>query len=127
MKIKGIDHFVLTVKDVDAAILFYRDVLGMEEIVFGAGRRALRFGSQKINLHGPEEGVRPKAAAPTAGSADICFITEEPAEKVVRFLRDKGIDIVDGPVIRTGTLGRMESVYCRDPDGNLIELSHYPS
>lgn len=125
MKIRKIDHLVLTVKDIDETVCFYRDILGMEEVVFGAGRRALRFGSQKINLHRHGEEIKPNASQPTVGSADLCFITEDPIQEVMRVLRRRGVDIVEGPVTRTGALGEMESVYCRDPDGNLIELSHY--
>lgn len=117
---------VLTVDDIDRTICFYRDILGMEAITFGAGRKALRFNNQKINLHKKGEEIQPNASAPTAGSADLCFITEEPISEVVRVLRANGVAIIEGPVTRTGALGLMESVYCRDPDGNLIELSRYP-
>lgn len=120
-----LDHLVLTVADVDAAARFYTHVLGMRETTFGEGRRALEFGGQKINLHQAGAGHAPFAARPTPGSADLCFVTASPPEEVMTHLRACGVEIVDGPVPRTGARGPMLSVYFRDPDGNLLEVSTY--
>ncbi len=126
MKIEGIDHLVLTVRDVEATCAFYTRVLGMRPIVFGQGRRALGFGRQKINLHEAGREFEPKAARPTPGSADVCFVTTERPARVVEHLRACGVPIVEGPVTRTGALGPIESVYLRDPDGNLVEIATCP-
>ncbi len=126
MKIERIDHLVLTVSDVERTCDFYSRVLGMETVVFDEGRRALAFGGQKINLHQAGEEFEPHAAHPAPGSADLCFITGVPTDEVLRELESHGIGVVRGPVERTGALGPMESVYFRDPDGNLIEVSNYP-
>ncbi|TDJ63051.1 MAG: VOC family protein, partial [Proteobacteria bacterium] len=88
-------------------------------------RTALTFGSQKINLHQAGKEFKPRALRPTPGSADVCFITETPLEQVMQHLRDCGIDIVEGPVDKTGAIGALKSVYIRDPDQNLIEISNY--
>lgn len=125
MKVDRLDHLVLTVGDIDATIAFYVDVLGMEAVSFGAGRRALAFGQQKINLHPATAPLRPHATRPTPGSADLCLITRSPVIEVIAHLRRCGVDIEEGPVPRTGALGPITSVYFRDPDGNLIELSNY--
>ncbi len=122
MTIHHLDHLVLTVNDLDATCAFYRQ-LGMEVVTFGAGRTALRFGDQKINLHQAAAPIAPHAARPVAGSADLCFIVKGGLDEVVARLQGCGIDIVEGPVRRTGATGPIESVYCRDPDGNLIELA----
>ena len=122
MRIDRIDHFVLTVADVDATCAFYERVLGMRVIRFGEGRKALQFGDQKINLHQRGKEIEPKAANPTSGSADFCLITTNPA---LAHIRACGIAIEDGPVPRTGALGPIRSIYFRDPDGNLIEVSTY--
>lgn len=122
MTIHHLDHLVLTVNDLDATCAFYRQ-LGMEVVTFGAGRTALRFGDQKINLHPAAAPIAPHAARPVAGSADLCFIVNGGLDEVVAHLQGCGIDIVEGPVRRTGATGPIESVYCRDPDGNLIELA----
>lgn len=126
MKIERIDHLVLTVSDIERTCDFYSRVLGMRAVEFDGGRRALAFGGQKINLHQAGEEFEPHAAHPTPGSADLCFITEVPTDEVLRELESHGIEVVSGPVERTGVLGPMESVYFRDPDGNLIEVSNYP-
>jgi len=123
--IDRIDHLVLTVDDVDRTIAFYVDVLGMTEVTFGSGRKALTFGSSKINLHRRGREFEPKAANPTPGSADLCLIADDPLAVVVADLAALGIDIEEGPVPRTGARGPITSVYIRDPDGNLIELSNY--
>jgi len=104
---------------------FYTRVLGMVEVTFGDGRRALAFGAQKINLHEIGREYEPKAAVPMPGSADLCFLTTEASAAVVAHLRACGVQVVEGPVTRTGARGRIASVYCRDPDGNLLEISSY--
>jgi catechol 2,3-dioxygenase-like lactoylglutathione lyase family enzyme len=123
--IDRIDHIVLTVEDVGRTIAFYVGVLGMTEVTFGSGRKALTFGSSKINLHQRGREFEPKAANPTPGSADLCLIVDEPLEVVVADLAASGVDVEEGPVSRTGARGPITSVYVRDPDGNLIELSNY--
>lgn len=125
MKIDRLDHLVLTVADIDASIAFYVGVLGMEAVSFGAGRRALAFGSQKINLHPATAPLKPHALAPTPGSADLCLITTTPVAEVLRHLEACGVAVEEGPVPRTGAVGPIMSVYFRDPDGNLIEVSNY--
>lgn len=125
MRIDRIDHVVLTVDDVSRTIAFYVDVLGMTEATFGLDRTALMFGSSKINLHQRGREFEPKAARPTPGSADLCLIVEDPLEVVVAELAAIGIALEEGPVQRTGARGPITSVYIRDPDGNLIELSNY--
>jgi catechol 2,3-dioxygenase-like lactoylglutathione lyase family enzyme len=124
MKVVGIDHFVLTVRDVGVTCDFYARVLGVEVEEFEGGRRALKFGWQKINLHQAGREFEPKAERPTPGSGDFCLITDVPVERVVEHLGACGVEIVEGPVPRTGATGRLESVYFRDPDGNLVELSN---
>ena len=125
MHIDAIDHLVLTVRDLQATVAFYTRVLGMEAITFGADRRALAFGVQKINLHEAGREFEPKAAAPTPGSADLCFVTAAAPAAVLAHLRTCGVQVVDGPVRRTGARGQIVSVYFRDPDGNLLEVSSY--
>ncbi|MGN6193178.1 MAG: VOC family protein [Rhodanobacteraceae bacterium] len=125
MKIERLDHWVLTVRDVDATVAFYERVLGMQPVTFGSGRRALAFGGQKINLHPAKAPLRPHAAQPTPGSGDLCLITRAPIEEVIAGLENAGVAIEEGPVPRTGALGPITSVYFRDPDGNLIEVSRY--
>lgn len=125
MKIKRLDHLVLTVKDIGATCEFYKNVFGMEVVTFSDGRKALQFGNQKINLHEAGKEFEPKAKNPTPGSADLCFISETPIEEVVVHLRSKQITIIEGPVLRTGAMGKIKSVYFRDPDFNLIEVSNY--
>ena len=124
IRIDTIDHLVLTVKDISRTISFYRQVLGMLEISFDGSRKALQFGNHKINLHEHGEAIEPKAEHPTPGSADLCFITLTPIEKVEEHIRTCGIDLVEGPVRRSGARGAVLSIYLRDPDGNLIELSN---
>ncbi|MHC5653253.1 VOC family protein [Stappia sp.] len=122
MKILSIDHLVLTVADIDATVAFYGSLLGMEEVVFGGGRRALRFGDQKINLHSAGAEVLPAAGRPTPGSADLCFLVAS-LQDVLDRLSDAEVPIVEGPATRTGANSPLRSVYIRDPDGNLVELS----
>lgn len=124
MNISHLDHLVLTVADLDATVDFYTRVLGMQAVTFGEGRQALAFGNQKINLHQAGHEFEPKAARPTPGSADLCFIVATPLEQVIAHLEAQQIAIVEGPVKRTGATGPIRSVYLRDPDHNLIELSN---
>jgi catechol 2,3-dioxygenase-like lactoylglutathione lyase family enzyme len=124
IRIDHLDHLVLTVADVEASVAFYQRVLGMEAVTFGAGRRALGFGQQKINLHPASAPFKPHAAAPTRGSADLCFIAAIPLEEVLAHLAACGVQVEEGPVPRTGATGPIRSVYFRDPDGNLIEVSN---
>jgi catechol 2,3-dioxygenase-like lactoylglutathione lyase family enzyme len=123
--IDRVDHLVLTVADIEQAIDFYARVLGMEPVTFGAGRRALRFGRNKLNLHQAGHEFDPKARRPTPGSTDVCLVTTTPLDRVVAHLRACGVPIEEGPVSRTGATGPITSVYFRDPDGNLIEVSTY--
>ena len=129
MKLDRLDHLVLTVRDVAATCAFYTKVLGMEEVTFGEGRKALSFGVQKINLHQAGREIEPKAEKPTPGSADLCFILREPTspEEVQAHLDSCGVAILggSGPVPRTGATGSIRSFYFRDPDQNLIEVSVY--
>ncbi|WP_318436512.1 VOC family protein [Photobacterium leiognathi] len=125
MNINRIDHLVLTVKDIDETVRFYSSVMGMEKIEFGEGRIALAFGQQKINLHQLGNEFEPKAQHVAAGSADLCFIIDTPIQQAIDGLAAKGINILEGPVYRTGALGNIISAYFRDPDGNLIEVSNY--
>ena len=125
VRIASLDHLVLTVADIPRTIAFYERVLGMEARNFGAGRVALHYGTQKINLHPLGNAIEPKAHAPTAGSADLCFVAETPVDKVIDHLRACGVAIVEGPVTRSGARGPIRSVYFRDPDRNLIEVSNY--
>ncbi|EJV1370058.1 VOC family protein [Pseudomonas aeruginosa] len=124
MQIDRLDHLVLTVRDIDASIDFYTRVLGMRAVTFGAGRKALAFGAHKINLHQAGGEFEPKAERPTPGSADLCFIVATPLEAVAEQLRQQAVEILEGPVQRTGAGGPILSLYLRDPDLNLIELSN---
>ena len=124
MNIDRIDHLVLTVADIEGTCKFYKDVLGMEVETFGEGRKALRFGRQKLNLHEKGKEFEPKALLPTPGAIDICFITTDAIEQVKTELENKNI-AVQGIVERTGATGKIHSIYFRDPDGNLIEVSNY--
>jgi catechol 2,3-dioxygenase-like lactoylglutathione lyase family enzyme len=123
--ISRLDHFVLTVADVAQTTEFYRRVLGMQPITFGGGRRALTFGRSKINLHQRGNEVRPHAARPVPGSADLCLVTESRIDDVMGQLAASGVAVEEGPVLRTGALGPILSCYLRDPDGNLVEISTY--
>src|SRR5512141_1337266 len=132
LTVERVDHLVLTCRDVAATIRFYTEVLGMREVTFGDGRKALAFGQQKINLHaagqaaqGVVGSVAAIAARPTPGSADFCLIVEQPLGVVSAHLAACGVPVDEGPVIRTGALGPIESIYVRDPDGNLVELARY--
>jgi catechol 2,3-dioxygenase-like lactoylglutathione lyase family enzyme len=134
LTVQRIDHLVLTCRNVKATIRFYTEVLGMREVTFGPGRKALAFGRQKINLHPAGQStaseapgaVAAVARAPTPGSADLCLVVQEPMDAVVAHLATCGVPVDEGPIMRTGAIGPIISVYIRDPDGNLIELSRYP-
>lgn len=121
--ITGLDHLVLTVRDLAATVAFYQGGLGMELRTFGTGRQALHFGAQKINLHVQGHEFEPKAEQPTPGSADLCFLTDRPLETVADRLGALGYAVIEGPVARTGAMGPISSIYVRDPDGNLIEIA----
>lgn len=123
--IDRVDHFVLTVKDIDATCAFYSRVLGMQPVTFAGGRRALAFGRQKINLHPAGNEHRPHARHPIAGSADFCLIATTPIAQAIEHLKACGVAIEQGPVPKTGATGPITSVYFRDPDGNLVEVSNY--
>ncbi|MEZ9953422.1 VOC family protein [Vibrio splendidus] len=125
MEISQLDHLVLTVTDLQVTVDFYQRVLGMKPIEFGEGRLALSFGTQKINLHLRGSEFEPKARRVQVGSADLCFITNTPIAEVAEHIQAQGVVIEEGPVQRTGATGKIVSVYIRDPDGNLIEVSNY--
>ncbi|SFE00393.1 Catechol 2,3-dioxygenase [Chitinophaga sp. CF118] len=125
MIIDHLDHLVLTVQDIDKTCEFYSHVLGMTVITFGPDRKALQFKNQKINLHQKGKEFEPKADHPTPGSADLCFISDTPVKEVLEELHSKNIPVVEGIVERTGAVGKILSVYLRDPDNNLIEISNY--
>lgn len=125
MLISTIDHLVITVHDIEKSCTFYETVMGLEIISFGEERKAIKVGAQKINLHQTGNEISPCAKNPTPGSADLCFITPKPISDYLHHLKDRGIDIELGPVKRYGVSGEMDSVYFRDPDGNLLEVSHY--
>uniref|UniRef100_A0A2C9JHS0 Glyoxalase domain-containing protein 5 n=1 Tax=Biomphalaria glabrata TaxID=6526 RepID=A0A2C9JHS0_BIOGL len=124
-QIASLDHLVLTVRDLDKTVDFYTKVLGMEVTTFKGGRKALNYGVQKINLHEYGKEFEPKSHIPTPGSADLCFLTTSVLDDVLEHLQRLNISIVEGPVERTGAVGSIRSIYIRDPDGNLIEISNY--
>lgn len=124
MDLDAIDHVVLTVRDIPASVAFYTRVLGMREVIFGDDRRALAFGRCKLNLHQAGREFEPKAAHPTSGAADLCLLARTSIADISRQLAAQGVAIEAGPVERTGAQGPLLSVYVRDPDGNLIELSN---
>ena len=125
--IDHLDHLVLTTTNPQACIDFYIRVLGMEQESFGAGRIAFRFGNQKINLHVKGAEFEPKAHLPVPGALDLCFIADRPLDRVIEHLSSLGVRIIEGPVARTGAVGKIRSVYLRDPDLNLIEIAEYLS
>ncbi|WP_336211026.1 VOC family protein [Nonomuraea sp. LPB2021202275-12-8] len=125
MRIDRLDHLVLTVADVDATVDFYTRVLGMRAETFDAGRTALVFGHSKINVHPAGHEFEPNAHRPTPGSADLCLITTDPLDQVIAELSAHDLPIEEGPVERIGATGPILSVYFRDPDRNLIEVSAY--
>jgi catechol 2,3-dioxygenase-like lactoylglutathione lyase family enzyme len=125
MIIDRIDHFVLTVASIETTCDFYSNILGMEVSEFAGGRKALVFGQQKINLHQSGKEFEPKSLVPTPGSADFCLITTVSMVEVEAHLIKCGIKIEEGPVPRTGATGPINSIYLRDPDNNLVEISVY--
>ncbi len=125
MQLDRLDHLVLTVRNIETTCQFYSRVLGMEIITFGDGRKALKFGQQKLNLHEAGKEFEPKAFHPTPGSADLCFVTSTPLEQVIEQLKACNIEIEAGIVQRTGAVGSINSIYIRDPDGNLLEIANY--
>jgi len=125
MQIERIDHLVLTVKNVEISCTFYTKVLGMKEVTFQSGRKAVAFGNQKINFHEYGKEFDPKALRPAPGSADLCFIIRDPIAQIISHLEIRGVKIIEGPLKRTGAMGPMTSIYIRDPDQNLIEIATY--
>ena len=121
--IDHIDHIVVTTTDEAACIRFYTEVMGMKLETFGTGRKAFRFGSQKINLHVKGREYEPKAHLPVPGALDLCFIAGVPLDQVIARLQALGVSIFEGPVMRTGATSQLRSIYLRDPDLNLIEIS----
>lgn len=124
MKITSIDHLVLYVDDIDTSVAFYENVLAMKKRVFGDARVCLEFGFQKINLHPAQQAFAPHAKYPIKGSADLCFLSDTPLEQAMRHVRECGVNIIEGPVPRTGARGKIMSFYFYDPDGNLIEVAN---
>ena len=124
MKLSKLDHLVLTVSDIEKTISFYVSVMSMKKEVFGQGRVALKYGNQKINLHEFGNEFEPKAKKPTPGSADLCFITKTPLNEAMTQVTSCGVEIIEGPVERTGAKGPIRSFYFRDPDHNLIEVAN---
>jgi catechol 2,3-dioxygenase-like lactoylglutathione lyase family enzyme len=125
IQIDRLDHLVLAVKDIQATCDFYQHVLGMAVVTFGENRKALQFGRQRINLHLLGHEFEPKADYPTPGSGDLCFIATTGLSDIIAHVEAAGVTIIEGPVPRTGAVGNMESIYFRDPDGNLIEIANY--
>ncbi|MDN6634219.1 MAG: VOC family protein, partial [Enterobacterales bacterium] len=125
LKLSALEHLVLTGANIDKSVQFYQQVLGMGVETFGSeGRTARTFGEQKINLPAAKSPFRPHAKHPTPGSADLCFITVQPLQEVVLWVIGCGVEIIEGPVTRTGASGKISSIYLRDPDGNLIEIAN---
>jgi catechol 2,3-dioxygenase-like lactoylglutathione lyase family enzyme len=125
MRVKLIDHLVLTVADIERSVEFFTRVMEMRRIDFGKGRVALAFGEQKINLHRLGHEFSPHAGRVEAGSADLCFVIEEPVTDALEHLRRENVELIEGPVPRTGACGEIVSLYFRDPDDNLIEVCNY--
>ena len=127
MQVDSLDHIVFTVRNLQATIDFYTSALGMTEVTFAGGRKALAFGTQKINLHLAGREFEPKADRPVPGSADVCFLTETPVDQFAAHLGKLGIKVIEGPVPKTGAIGPLTSIYIRDPDHNLIEIANLKS
>ena len=129
INVSHLDHWVLTVKDIDTTVAFYENLLGMKKTLFGEQRVALSFGHQKINLHQAGHEFKPKAACAKPGTVDLCFIITTPLEEAITYCRTQGVHILDDPfptiVQRMGAKGPIRSIYVRDPDNNLLELSNY--
>lgn len=122
--VRAIDHFVLTCGDVEVTVAFYERALGMKAETFAGGRRALSFGKQKINLHQAGAEYVPHAENPLPGSADFCLISDVPVAEIAEHLASMGVEVIEGPVAKTGATGPLTSIYFRDPDGNLVEVSN---
>lgn len=125
MRVVSLDHLVITVHDMSRTIKFYVDILGMREVTFGDDRKALTYGQQKINLHQFGEEFEPKASTPLPGTADLCFLIDVDLSECIEHLISNDIEILQGPIERTGAIGPINSIYIRDPDANLIEFSTY--
>ncbi|WP_116209287.1 VOC family protein [Streptomyces olivoreticuli] len=125
MRVDRLDHLVLTVKNIDATVAFYTTVLGMRAVTFDGGGHSVTFGHSKINLHQAGREFELKAEHPTPGNGDLCFIVDQGIDEIIAELAAHDIAVEEGPVERAGATGTMTSVYLRDPDDNLIELSHY--
>ncbi|MCU7812812.1 MAG: VOC family protein [Candidatus Thiodiazotropha sp. (ex Notomyrtea botanica)] len=124
MEIRQLDHLVLTVENIETTCRFYETVLGMKVIEFAGGRKALKFGQQKINLHEQGKEFEPKAERPTPGSADLCLLTDVPILEIITHIKSCQVEVIAGPVERTGAEGPILSVYLRDPDNNLLEIAN---
>ncbi|MCL9815506.1 VOC family protein [Natronocalculus amylovorans] len=124
MTVSRIDHFVLTVSDIEQTCAFYSQIDGVEVLTFGPDRTALKVGTQKINLHEADAEIEPRASNPTVGGGDFCLITSKPVSILKTELASAGVTIERGPVPRTGTRNKLRSIYLRDPDGNLVELAN---
>lgn len=124
-RVDAIDHVVLTVSSVATTCEFYALALCMEIVTFEENRKALRFGRQKLNLHEAGQEFEPKAARPTRGSADLCFVTSNPLSEWQQHLKECSVEVVAGPIVQVGAMGPMQSIYFYDPDGNLLELAQY--
>ena len=125
MEVSRLDHLVLTVRNINDTVVFYKRVMAMELVTFTGGRKALTFGNQKINLHQYGSEFEPKAGKVTPGSADLCFIIDTPISDALAHLIKCGVKVLEGPIERTGATGTIMSLYFRDPDDNLIEISNY--
>lgn len=125
LKITSIDHIVLTVKDINKSLYFYETILGLKKEIFNQNRIALTFGNQKLNLHEYKHEIKPHSLIPTPGSIDLCFLTESTINESIKHIQSKGINILEGPVQRTGANGPITSFYINDPDGNLVEIGQY--
>jgi len=124
IKIKSMDHLVITASNLRTTVDFYSRVLGMEHVEFGDGLHAMHFGDQKFNIHDASTDVTPKAENIVPGSEDFCLLTETPISEVVDHLQACGVAVEEGPITRSGAAGTLDSVYFRDPDGNLVEVSN---
>ncbi|HUF87472.1 MAG TPA: VOC family protein [Thermohalobaculum sp.] len=122
--VRAIDHFVLTCGDVEATVAFYERALGMKGETFAGGRRALSFGNQKINLHQAGAEFEPRATRPVPGAGDFCLLADVPVAEIAEHLATMGIEVIEGPVAKTGATGPLTSIYFRDPDGNLVEVAN---
>lgn len=122
--VRAIDHFVLTCADVEATVAFYEQALGMRGESFAGGRRALAFGRQKINLHQAGAEFTPRATRPLPGAGDFCLLSDVPVAEIAAHLASMGVEVIEGPVAKTGATGPLTSIYFRDPDGNLVEVSN---